>query len=395
MRSTAAICLWAALILALACPAQADRCGHYSRRARMQQDENLSRGCGYSGPRWSGDQRTHYQWCQKVPAAQADRETAERERMLRECRQRKNAADNRCRGYANQAVAQQRQNQARGCGYTGPEWQNNYQAHFDWCRRTDWSQVQAQATRRDQALQRCQAGGRCQDYARRAVEQYNRSQRQGCNYSGPEWQGDYYQHLRWCQDSPWDKVQEQDRRREEALSRCQRQRGDCYSYARRASDMVREARNLGCGFYGPRWQWDYYEHLNWCQNAPWDKVQEEDRARQEELAQCQRRRGSSSGGSGSPYPAPYTGGSGTGHGQAPGSAYGSGGGSPGVRNCASYADQAEAQSRRNVQNACGYTSPEWVMGRQWHLDWCNRVPWAQAVESLQRRERQLGRCGNR
>lgn len=391
MRTAAVFCLMCLMTLSLTASADADdRCGHYSRRARIQQDENQRLGCGYSGPRWTGDHRSHYEWCKKVPQSQADRETAERERMLSQCRQRKNAGDNRCRGYANQAVSQQRQNMARGCGYTGPEWRDDYQTHFDWCRRTDWGQVQAQTSRRDQALMRCQAGGRCQDYARRAVEQYNRSRRQGCNYSGPEWRGDYYEHLKWCQSSPWNKVQEQDRRREDALSRCNRQSGDCYGYARRASDMVQEARRLGCGFYGPRWQWDYYEHLKWCQGAPWDKVREEDRARQEELERCQRRRG------GGTYGAPYGGGYGQqGYGQGQGGAYGPGGQPLGVRDCQAYANQSEQQSRRNVKNACGYTGTEWIMGRQWHLQWCNQVPWAQAMQALQRRESQLQRCGTR
>jgi hypothetical protein len=38
-----------------------------------------------------------------------------------------------CDAYAKAAIAEQQQNLQLGCGFSGPAWQDNYQAHFAWC----------------------------------------------------------------------------------------------------------------------------------------------------------------------------------------------------------------------------------------------------------------------
>lgn len=377
MYKTAAFLLSVlALSMAPASQALADRCGHYANRAMQQLSENQRNRCGFSGARWGGNKGTHYNWCKSVPENQSRRESDERNRMLNQCKQKKSQNDGRCQSYANRAVSQQRQNRSRGCGYSGSEWQDNYQTHFEWCKRTNWNQVQSQSRRRQDDLNRCKGGGRCRDYARRAVDQYNRNRRDGCNYSGPEWQSSYNEHYDWCQHSPWNKVQDQENYRSRKLNDCRDNRGSCNSYARRAVDQYREARRLNCSAWGPRWQYSYDEHLDWCRRSPWNKVQEESRSRDKELRRCYDRRGGSSGGYNRPY----------------GQGSGYGGNNLGRRDCESFARQAEEQNRSNVRKACGYTSVQWVMGYQWQKQWCEQQPWAAAVDLLNVRNSQLGSC---
>jgi hypothetical protein len=59
------------------------RCEQYAGTAIEQNEENLKRHCGFTGPRWSSDYNAHYQWCCEVPRISADLETKIREDALK------------------------------------------------------------------------------------------------------------------------------------------------------------------------------------------------------------------------------------------------------------------------------------------------------------------------
>lgn len=60
-----------------------------------------------------------------------------------------------CKAYANNAIAQQRLNQKRGCGFAGEHWHLNYNKHYNWC-LTITPTLRSQHTKsRQNALARC------------------------------------------------------------------------------------------------------------------------------------------------------------------------------------------------------------------------------------------------
>ncbi len=61
-------------------------CGDYARTAVRQQQDNMSRACGYVGAPWHSDYGEHFQWCQGVPRDRSQAETAMRSAKLSECR---------------------------------------------------------------------------------------------------------------------------------------------------------------------------------------------------------------------------------------------------------------------------------------------------------------------
>ena len=60
-----------------------------------------------------------------------------------------------CRAYAQAAVAANRQNQSRGCGFSGPRWQNDFNAHFQWCLSVGIDRPRAEAQARADQLAHC------------------------------------------------------------------------------------------------------------------------------------------------------------------------------------------------------------------------------------------------
>jgi hypothetical protein len=76
-----------ALLMNLAAASAGDspNCAIYANTATRQAEENLSRGCGYSGPRWSLDTGWHYTWCRGQPYGLAQSEIHYRDVLLQRC----------------------------------------------------------------------------------------------------------------------------------------------------------------------------------------------------------------------------------------------------------------------------------------------------------------------
>ncbi len=60
-----------------------------------------------------------------------------------------------CKAYANNALAQQRLNQSRGCGFGGDHWHLNYNKHYNWCLNITPTLRSQHTKSRQNALARC------------------------------------------------------------------------------------------------------------------------------------------------------------------------------------------------------------------------------------------------
>ena len=111
-----------------------------------------------------------------------------------------------CKAYANNALAQQRLNQARGCGFGGSDWHLNYNNHYNWCLNTTSGIRYKHTKKRQDLLTRCgKTGGKakvCKNYSNNAIAQQRTNQSRGCGFSGPHWHLDYNKHYNWCMKSP-------------------------------------------------------------------------------------------------------------------------------------------------------------------------------------------------
>ena len=60
-----------------------------------------------------------------------------------------------CAWYADTAIKQQQQNELRKCGFAGPEWNTDRQAHLAWCTTQSPDSWKAQAQNRERKLAGC------------------------------------------------------------------------------------------------------------------------------------------------------------------------------------------------------------------------------------------------
>ncbi|MGJ8533054.1 MAG: hypothetical protein ACSHYC_12800 [Alphaproteobacteria bacterium] len=118
-------------------------CNRYTDRAISQQKENVSRGCGFSGNEWNASRSWHFDWCMRVEREPAHTGNLYRiNKLSNECKGATETADTNeafCQQYTASAQLQNRINRAQGCGFTGPEWSNDFSHHFDWCVTTSRS----------------------------------------------------------------------------------------------------------------------------------------------------------------------------------------------------------------------------------------------------------------
>ncbi len=130
------------------------RCDQYAKTAISQNQENISKGCGFGGSRWNSDYNHHYKWCVNVPKQFADFETSERNKEItNSCSGTRSPGlknegvpvgpDARCDQYAKTAISQNQQNMESACGFTGPAWSPDYNHHYDWCVRVQKEQADA------------------------------------------------------------------------------------------------------------------------------------------------------------------------------------------------------------------------------------------------------------
>ena len=67
-------------------PASAQNtCDWYAKTAVKQQQDNLQRQCGFSGPSWSIDMKAHLAWCAGASPDQWKAEAQKRDQQLAGC----------------------------------------------------------------------------------------------------------------------------------------------------------------------------------------------------------------------------------------------------------------------------------------------------------------------
>jgi hypothetical protein len=277
-----------------------EACRDYAEEAVQQNGENRRLACGLSGGRWTSDLRAHFNWCMSADRETRNGESDARRRALRRCREAGGGGADRaeaCRDYAEEAVAQQRENRRLSCGFTGGRWQSSSAGHYDWCMNASREDREAERRARARDLARCRedvAGGGegpdCEDYARAAVRDVRRAREAGCGFSGRRWTPDGEAHFEWCRSAPpRARERETDARRKLigiCLANPARAR-QCRRYANTAVEQQRVNLAQGCGLTGPRWHSSYDDHFVFCMGQPRLVRTVETATRAAALAACQ------------------------------------------------------------------------------------------------------------
>jgi hypothetical protein len=130
----------------------------------------------------------------------------------------------------------------------------------------------------------------CWDYAYRAIKQNNAAQSLYCGYQGNRWLANWQAHFDWCMSVPQSAALVEDNARKYALRNCINRPSyiyRCHHYSSKAVMQNKANLALSCGFSGPRWQSNYYNHKNWC-DAVADRSRPgfEDRERKRYLIAC-------------------------------------------------------------------------------------------------------------
>jgi hypothetical protein len=100
-----------------------------------------------------------------------------------------------CKNYANTAISQNKENKQKGCGFTGPRFSSDYNAHFNWCMKAKDETRDEEQDAREDNLKKCD---KCAYYAKNAVSHNEENKQKGCNFSGPQWSSNYNYHFTWC-----------------------------------------------------------------------------------------------------------------------------------------------------------------------------------------------------
>lgn len=337
-----------------------DLCRDYAVRAVQQNDENLRLRCNFTGSSWQSNRNAHFDWCMTASRADREREDRNRVQKLEQCRSSGGGGsdggrEDECRDYAEEAIAQARENTDLGCGFSGARWSKRYAEHFNWCLSASRADVQAERTARTRDLRSCRGGSggdgdraeACRDYAEEAVAQIAESRRLSCRFTGARWQGGYNVHYNWCMSARRSERESEQRARSEELRRCRSgdSEGDraraCEDYAQETMTQIREARRLGCGFSGSRWQPSTTAHYAWCMSARRSEREAEMRARESGLDRCRAEVGE---------------------------------GGEDDAGCVDYANRAVRQAQRNRALRCGFEGQRWQPSFDGHYSWCQSAP---------------------
>ena len=103
-----------------------------------------------------------------------------------------------CENYAKGAIYYAQQAVNDRCGFTGPRWTTDKEAHRKWCLSLNGNQKPAndeQEARRT-GIVNCVAG--CSEYARDAESAAGEAEWLGCGFTGPRWSDNDDDHYVWC-----------------------------------------------------------------------------------------------------------------------------------------------------------------------------------------------------
>ena len=336
--------------------ATAKNCNKYAQNAVSQNQQNQRMQCGLSGLAWNSDYGAHFAWCLIASSSDVRKETAKRSQALTGCTVAKmppmqvpgglgpgnnnppakaprgnisRATKSRCNDYAQRAVNQYSHYLNNGCRLSG---RNKYNAHYNYCisvprkiADADWKRrmkegndcigmkaAQQKAPPRNKAPQ----GGiskatryRCDDYATRAVDQYNHYLNYGCRLSGRSGYDDHYKYCisvpRKIADNDWERRMKEGNACLE-IKAAQKKAPPKKKASPPHANQVMPGFNERCDCYAgleARWDSFYFRnfacrltgrqgsnaHYNFCTQVPEKVVLEEMRRRRQEGRACETR----------------------------------------------------------------------------------------------------------
>lgn len=196
-----------------------------------------------------------------------------------------------CDAYAGAAVAQNQQNLAQNCGFTGGRWISQAKPHYDWCRAptTQMEHLVVEDESRTAALAECAnraivAQQACQAYAQQAVGAAEAAIANACGIGGGGWSRNYADHFNWCLGAPQAARDQETAARTNQLQGCiaakqaaadQARRDACAQYAASAVGQQKENASRSCSFTGGRWNADFFVHFHWCMGVGSGQAQQE------------------------------------------------------------------------------------------------------------------------
>jgi hypothetical protein len=226
-------------------------------------------------------------------------------------------------------MEQNRQNERLRCGLTGSRWGYDYSAYFNYCMGNPASAYNSARRARDAELGACKAtlasrrrpvpirpeglqepeldividndgsSSFCRNFARQSVRQARQARVEGCGFRGSRWSVSRIAQVRLCLEIGERAATRLLNRRAARIKRCVADRrrdrgfagldggGYCEFYARASVRQARLARQMDCGYDGPRWQTSFGRHLRWCNRVPRRRSEREIRRRERLLYRCE------------------------------------------------------------------------------------------------------------
>ncbi len=151
--------------------------------------------------------------------------------------------DRYCEEYAERAVKAAETNLRDRCGFQGPRWITDFNAHRAFCGFVPSEVTRREADDRDREVRACEertsgsgygGGGNrdeakraaCETYARIAVVQAQANRDYRCDFRGPQWIADRDPHFNWCRYVRRSTLVEELRNRAQSLQQCFNKLGD-------------------------------------------------------------------------------------------------------------------------------------------------------------------------
>ena len=277
-----------------------------------------------------------------------------------------------CADFASEAVDHQDENLAKGCGYVGDPWSDDYKLQFRACMLMTPVQQRASFLGRKRALKRCdqvkkKLNTQCRRFALDAVTLAAAVSRNNCSVNPQPWIYGYKQALDWCREN-------RDKANEDAFKKVRKEFASCLKYGggpyiKRCDDYARaaikqyiKARSKECGLRGRLWSKDYKHHYQYCLKVePWD-LENSRQNRKVELQRCEDQAGESN---------------------------------EGKVACDHYSRLASEQTRSNRKYRCGLKGRRWLADYDRHYAWCKTTSKSNRDQELKYRERELSKCFER
>ena len=225
-------------------------CDQYADKSVRQNEENLSKKCGFTGDLWHSNKSGHTHWCQNADQSRVAQNIATREKALNECKRPTTITDLACDITAPSGIAFTNAGktidfagtaQGPSGGSLSYNWkfgeygaepgtstkQNPGKVTFKWggsykatLTVTDARGKTCQATRHVLVYDSNDPREFCEGYAGISIEQNEENKRNNCGYSGEHWHDDELNHRKWCKSVSLDQARSGLRDRDDKLRKC-------------------------------------------------------------------------------------------------------------------------------------------------------------------------------